>query len=804
MKKYLQKNFLLATMPFGTSDVAVSKSNGAIQTGNKPGRDMLRTALFAKARPHALFCSTVCASLIALLSEASPGRAVVTIDNGQTVDVRGDQTGNQTSPWDIGDQLLVGDSTTGSLNILGGGSVSNNLTNIGNQSGSTGEVTVSGAGSKWKTSSDLTIGRYGTGTLSIEDGGAVTSYHGLIGSQAGGTGTVNVDGPDSKWTITDGLTIGVYTQGDGTLNITNGGTVSTSANTTALAIGNGSGSTGTVNVDGPGSTLNINGPSVVARSGTGTLNITNGGTVSATYNTIVALDKGSSGTVNVDGPGSAWTISGYLVVGYQGTGSLSITNGGAVSNGTGYISSEGGSTGTVTVDGAGSTWTNDGFLFVGSLGNGSLTIANGGVVSATFYAWAGASAGGTGAINIGAAQGDDPEAPGTLDTPTVKLGALGSLVFNHTDTNYSFDPSIAGTGQIYQLAGVTNLTGNSGSFSGTTSVTGGALLVNGILGNAASRVTVSSGGTLGGSGTIGGNVTIADGNLNPGNANFGGSVGTLTIKGNLALSNSSVLNYHFGEHDVVGGTLNDLVVVHGDLTLGGTLNVTTSVGGSFDPGIYRVISYDGSLIDNGLTLGTMPDGSVDSIQTSVDKQVNLVNTGGMTLTFWDGDAGPKYNDSVDGGNGIWQASGGRQPVGGNDNWTNDAGSDNAPYRNGAFAVFMGTAGIVTVDDSLGAVVSGGMQFATSGYLIQGGEITLADGSNLIRVGDGSTDGFGYVATIASQLVGPGGIDKSDAGTLVLTGANTYEGGTTITSGTLQLGDGGTTGSIVGDVLNNGI
>ena len=38
---------------------------------------------------------------------------------------------------------------------------------------------------------------------------------------------------------------------------------------------------------------------------------------------------------------------------------------------------------------------------------------------------------------------------------------------------------------------------------------------------------------------------------------------------------------------------------------------------------------------------------------------------------------------------------------------------------------------------------------------------------------------------------------------MLTGANSYTGGTTISAGTLQLGNGGTTGSIVGDVTDNG-
>ena len=42
-----------------------------------------------------------------------------------------------------------------------------------------------------------------------------------------------------------------------------------------------------------------------------------------------------------------------------------------------------------------------------------------------------------------------------------------------------------------------------------------------------------------------------------------------------------------------------------------------------------------------------------------------------------------------------------------------------------------------------------------------------------------------------------------AGTTILTAANTYSGGTTISAGTLQLGDGGADGSILGDVLDNG-
>jgi fibronectin-binding autotransporter adhesin len=53
-----------------------------------------------------------------------------------------------------------------------------------------------------------------------------------------------------------------------------------------------------------------------------------------------------------------------------------------------------------------------------------------------------------------------------------------------------------------------------------------------------------------------------------------------------------------------------------------------------------------------------------------------------------------------------------------------------------------------VDNSLGQVVNGGMQFATDGYAIVGGPITLVEtttGSGMasIRVGDGTSAGAGY-------------------------------------------------------------
>ncbi len=516
---------------------------------------------------------------------------------------------------------------------------------------------------------------------------------------------------------------------------------------------------------------------------------------SAGDNAGVTFDQGSGNSNSPASTTYAGTITGNGTVTKIDDGSLTLT-GVNTYTGTTTISAgtlqlgNGGTTGSIV----GNVTNNAALAF-----NRSDTLTYGGVIS------------GSGVVNqIGTGTtvltGDSTyTGDTTISAGTLQLGnggTTGSLVGDVTDngalvfdrsTAVTYGGAISGAGTVAQIgSGTTILGGNSNAFSGSTSVTNGALWVNGTLGNASSTMTVSNGGTLGGIGTVGGNVSISNGILAPGDA-----PGTLTINGNLSLTNASVLNYAFGQAGVVGGPLNDLTVVGGNLTLAGTLNVAVSPGGTFGPGLYRVISYGGTLTNNGLALGTQPAGSTDLVQTSVAGQVNLINTAGLTLNFWDGGTAPRNNGVVDGGNGVWQASAG------NDNWTESSGAINAPYTNGTFAIFAGSPGTVTVDNSLGAVVSGGMQFATSGYLLQGQPISLAAGSNALRVGDGTAPGAGYVATIASVLAGTGGIDKTDLGTLVLTGTNSYTGGTTISAGTLQLGNGGTTGSVVGNVTDNG-
>ncbi|WP_161599711.1 autotransporter-associated beta strand repeat-containing protein [Pseudomonas arsenicoxydans] len=379
----------------------------------------------------------------------------------------------------------------------------------------------------------------------------------------------------------------------------------------------------------------------------------------------------------------------------------------------------------------------------------------------------------------------------TISAGTLQLGnggTSGSVVGNITDNaTLAFDRSdtfnlagvISGSGSVSQIGTGSTVLSGANTYVGATTVSAGTLYVDGNQSAATGLTSVASGATLGGSGTIGGSVNIADGGtLSPGDQ---AAPGRLGINGDLGLSTGSLLNYRFGQAGVVGGPLNDLTVVGGNLTLDGTLNVTTSPGGTFTPGVYRVISYGGTLTNNGLLLGTTPSGTTLGVQTSVANQVNLVNTTGLTLNFWDGNAGPKNDATVNGGNGVWQNNSG------NDNWTDSNGTVNAPFSNGSFAVFMAQPGTVSIDNSLGQVNVSGMQFASDGYVISGGPLELIGSpTSIIRVGDGTASGAADTATINSVLTGSSSIQKEDLGTLVLTANNTYTGGTAINGGVLQI------------------
>ena len=74
----------------------------------------------------------------------------------------------------------------------------------------------------------------------------------------------------------------------------------------------------------------------VGRTGTGALIVQPGGTLTVS-NGFVGFIAGSNGTVTVTGAGSSWSIGAFVVVGGQGTGTLTILDGGVVNSGSAVI-----------------------------------------------------------------------------------------------------------------------------------------------------------------------------------------------------------------------------------------------------------------------------------------------------------------------------------------------------------------------------------------------------------------------------------------------------------------------------------
>jgi autotransporter-associated beta strand protein len=110
---------------------------------------------------------------------------------------------------------------------------------------------------------------------------------------------------------------------------------------------------------------------------------------------------------------------------------------------------------------------------------------------------------------------------------------------------------------------------------------------------------------------------------------------------------------------------------------------------------------------------------------------------------------------------------------------------------------------VSSDANLGAA-SGGLNFQNGTLRF----LSSFETSRAVTIGIGAVVDVGRSTdTMSGVISGPGALAslvKTGTGTLILSGNNTYNGGTVISAGTLQLGNGGATGSIVGDVVDNGI
>ena len=427
------------------------------------------------------------------------------------------------SLWNSTTNGYVGNSGVGSAEIDGGSILYSSYGYLGYDEGSSGEVTISDAGSSWISTYVLTVGYRGSGILDISDGAAVTNTSSIIASYAGSVGAVTVDGTGSTWTNSGGLTVGG--SGNGTLAVTNGATVSSSCG----QIGDYRSATGIATIDGPGSTWTNNGYLTIGFHGDSTLNILNGANVTVGTSTTVEYYSDATGMIDFGTNGGTLTTTSLqanpasltgtgtinthsfvtdcnLVYGSSGDlsqsfvlnsqsgqnvtvnlnfinstddtefgvnhGSLTIQNGMDIVDEDGYIGRYAGSVGTATVSGAGSTWTSSRFLHVGYEGNGTLLVNNAANV-ASYVSDIGSEAGSYGAVTVTGTGSTWTNSDGlTLRYGTLTVSNGGTVhneeVFVLNDSSVSVD----GTGSNWITDDDLNI-GGVGTETGTLSITNG-------------------------------------------------------------------------------------------------------------------------------------------------------------------------------------------------------------------------------------------------------------------------------------------------------------------------------------------
>jgi T5SS/PEP-CTERM-associated repeat protein len=277
----------------------------------------------------------------------------------------------------------VGRNGNGTMEITGGSEISGNHNYIGVESGDKGKVTVDGKGSNWNVSSRLCVGFYGHGILNITDGASVSSTNGWIGIQRdkNAIGIVTVDGEESKWT-NKYLTVG--RQGTGTLNIIGGASVIVENDTWMARMSRSAGSInfyyGSLITGGLLCNVNdLNGIGVINTRGlVSNVDLVFDSTHGPNQHYYLNQKEGQDITINLSLDGSA-----VLGAGYDGPAIITISDGVVIKSKGGYIGCQKGSIGDVLVDGDGSQWINSDFMNVGYEygGKGTLTITNGGTVS---------------------------------------------------------------------------------------------------------------------------------------------------------------------------------------------------------------------------------------------------------------------------------------------------------------------------------------------------------------------------------------------------------------------------------------
>jgi autotransporter-associated beta strand protein len=416
-------------------------------------------------------------------------------------------------------------------------------------------------------------------------------------------------------------------------------------------------------------------------------------------------------------------------------------------------------------------------------------------------------------------------------------GTCGSITGNVIDNNTlafdlsnctTFCGSICGTGGITVEDGTVTLMGDN-SYSGYTLVNSATLkdgaagtlspnsavwlengaslsvgndeTINGLKGDCSTTVCISSGSTL-----------LTDGSNGSCNYTYAG-----TIMGSGALEiGSGGYQILTGSNSYSGGTTIDCMAtlqlgnggttgsISGDVVDNGTLafdlsSCSTFCGAICGTGGLLVVSGAVTLIgvnsySGGTTINCMATLQLGNGGTTGSILAGVVDNG--TLAF-DLSNCTTFCGPICGTGGV-TVEDGTVTLMGTNTYSGTTRVTNATLKDGASGSFSPNSAVSLAD---GATLGVGYNETINGL--------SGDCSTTVCISSGSillTDGYNgsCLYTYSGTIAGCGGLEVGSGGFQILTGSNTYSGGTTIDCmATLQLGSGGTTGSIAGGVVDNG-
>ncbi|TAJ87610.1 autotransporter-associated beta strand repeat-containing protein [Reyranella sp.] len=710
--------------------------------------------------------------------------------------------------------------TTGMLagNVVNDGVLafnrSDNITFAGDISGS-GSVAYMGSGT-------VTL----TGASTYTGGTAITGGTVLAGSDsafgAAGTGLTIVGGTvqaTATFTMSRPITL-----------TTPGGTFDTNGNTLTV-LGAISG-TGGLTKTGSGTLelADVNGYSGATTVNAGTLALVGAGSIATSSG--VALTA-SGATFDLSGANGDQTIQDFT--GVDGTsvvlGNNILTFGTANStsfagsiSGTGGLTKQGSGTLTLASYGnySGATTINAGTLAIvgsGGIGSSSLTVASG----ATFDISGSdnlenlvTDLAGGGTVRLGSNQLVVGTATGTFSGSMVDAGAgvtRGALTIIEGTLTLSGMSTYGGITRIYQGASLV-LTG-AGSITDTRYVA--------FSPSTAGEATFDISGTTGGA-TVGGlydttsagvgRVVLGSQTLTV-TGSSGAFKGIISGNGGLALAANATqalagVNSYAGATTIGAGAT---LMLYDDGSIAASSGVSlTGIGASFDisgaNGARTIQDLNGDagstifLGGNSLTVGTANSttfaGVIADDGFNGGRGGSLVKQGSGTLTLTGA-------NTYTGGTTVWGGTLQGTTTSLQGNIENNASVVFNQSSNGTYAGNMSGSGALTLTGGGNLTLTGTNSYSGGTTVSAGiltGNTTSLQGdivNNSAVVFDQTTSG-----TYAGVMSGTGNLTKTGAGTLILTANNTYTGGTIITGGILQLGNGGTTGMIAGDVINNGV